>query len=175
MINYEKEKKEMDDIYILKEIAKFDRNVWKLFRMLNKECYEYFIVKGYEYELNFRTIKIDGNGTWYELDGQYHRSDGPAMIWNSGSKSWWCNGNLHRLDGPAVIHNNAGEEWWVNGKLHRTDGPAIIYNNGDEEWWVNSKRHRIGGPAIVYYKYDRKKYNRWFIDGKLILKENEKE
>ena len=44
---------------------------------------------------------------------------------------------LHRTDGPAIEYANGDKTWIVNGKLHRLDGPAVKYKDGDESWWVN--------------------------------------
>ena len=140
----------MDNIYILKEIAKYDSKVWRLFSLLNREMNKYFCVKGKEYEMCFRKVGIDGNGTYYLLDGKYHRSDGPAMIYNDGSEFWFVNGLMHRLDGPAVI--------------------CKYYCNW---WYKNGKHHRLDGPAIEYVKEDMKKHNQWFVNGERIEKEYE--
>ena len=136
----------MNNIYILKEIAKFDKKVWRLFSLLNKEMNEYFNVKGKKYELNFRRIEKDKRGIYYKLDNNYHRSDGPAVIYNDGDETWYFNGQYHRLDGPAIIRKNYCNHWYKNGKLHRLDG-----------------------PAIEYVKECNKKFNRWWVDGVEIL------
>ena len=142
----------MDNIYILKEIARWNKGVWKLFNLLNKEMNKYFCIRNKEYEICFREIKKDISGTYYLLDEKYHRTDGPAMIYNNGSENWYFNGILHRLDGPAKI--------WM-GYCNR--------------WYVNGKRHRSDGPAVEYYKECNKIHDEWFIDGKRIVKENKKE
>lgn len=36
-------------------------------------------------------------------------------------------GQYHRVDGPAIIYDNFTECWYFNGELHREDGPAIIF------------------------------------------------
>ena len=88
---------------------------------------------------------------------------------------------LHRLDGPAVLFENGSKEWWVDGKLHRISGPAIEWVNGTKEWWVNGKRHRIGGPSIEgptgnksYFindkKLNTKKVETWIKDNNINLK-----
>ena len=46
---------------------------------------------------------------------------------------------LHRTDGPAIEYVNGDKSWWVDGKLHRTDGPAIERADGYKEWWVNDR------------------------------------
>ena len=59
---------------------------------------------------------IDANGDkyWRNANGQFHRTDGPAIEWDSGSKAWYVNGELHRLDGPAVINAKGGKEWYID-------------------------------------------------------------
>ena len=62
-------------------------------------------------------------------------------------EEWWLDGNRHRTDGPAyrTWYENGElecEEWWLDGNRHRTDGPAYQrwYENGElecEEWWLN--------------------------------------
>jgi hypothetical protein len=53
----------------------------------------------------------------------------------------WGNeqGSLHRADGPAVVWNNGTKEWWNNNKRHELDGPAVEWANGYIEWWVNNR------------------------------------
>ena len=49
----------------------------------------------------------------YELDGQRHRIDGPAVI-DGDRQEWWLNGKRHRIDGPAFISGDY-QAWWLNG------------------------------------------------------------
>ena len=134
----------MNSIFILKEIARWDKSVWRLFSLLNREMNEYFNIKGYEYEIAFRMIEKSYIGTYYYLDGQYHRSDGPASAYNNGIEEWWFNGELHRSDGPAIISINYCAWWYKNNLLHRLDGPAIEYideiNKRRNEWWIDGKK-----------------------------------
>ena len=53
---------------------------------------------------------IDKYGTkkWYNKEGEYHRTDGPAIELANGDKSWYQDGELHRIDGPAVEYSNIG-------------------------------------------------------------------
>ena len=60
-------------------------------------------------------------------------------------------GQYHRLDGPAVIYTpdlpyqlgtmigNGYEEWWVEDKRHRLDGPAYIDTGGLIKWYINHR------------------------------------
>ena len=57
----------------------------------------------------------------------------------NGDKYCYLNGNLHRTDGPALEFINGHKAWYLNGKPHRTDGPAIEWPNGDKEWYLNGK------------------------------------
>jgi hypothetical protein len=54
-----------------------------------------------------------------------------------GTRIWWLNGEPHRTDGPAVERANGTRKWYLNGKLHRTDGPAAEYADGTREWYLN--------------------------------------
>ena len=57
--------------------------------------------------------------------------------YTNGSKEWYLNGNYHRTDGPAVEYSTGFKEWWINGELHRTDGPAVEWKNGHKQWFLN--------------------------------------
>ncbi len=53
---------------------------------------------------------------------------------------YYRNGKLHRTDGPAVIYESGKMKYYRNGKLHRTNGPAVEYkdfNNKSEELAYN--------------------------------------
>ena len=57
----------------------------------------------------------------------------------NGSRYWLLNGEFHRTDGPAVELFNGTKHWYLNGEFHRTDGPAIEYANGTKFWYVNGE------------------------------------
>ena len=38
-------------------------------------------------------ISSRGDQFWLNYNGQYHREDGPAVIWANGTKTWWINSN----------------------------------------------------------------------------------
>ena len=63
-------------------------------------------------------IEVDRDGTrrYYNTAGQYHRIDGPAILWANGSKMWWQNEQLHRTDGPAVEWADGRKRWYINGE-----------------------------------------------------------
>jgi hypothetical protein len=60
----------------------------------------------------------DGTKKWKNENGQYHRDDGPAIIYSSGRKEWWKNGQWHRDDGPAIIRPDGTQSWFIKGKYY---------------------------------------------------------
>lgn len=40
-----------------------------------------------------------------------------------------ANGKLHRSNGPAVIYANGDKSWYKDGELNRSNGPALIYTD----------------------------------------------
>jgi hypothetical protein len=57
----------------------------------------------------------------------------------SGTLRWTQNHEFHRLNGPAVIWFDGFQSWWKNGKRHRKDGPALIWPDGRQSWWKNGE------------------------------------
>jgi hypothetical protein len=57
------------------------------------------------------------NEFWYDDDGNYHRDNGPAIIYNSryGNSEWQQHGKLHRLDGPAIDFRYR-KEYYIDGE-----------------------------------------------------------
>mgnify|MGYP006423789001 CR=1 FL=1 len=80
---------------------------------------------------------------------------------NNFEIKYYLNGELHRSDGPAkIVYNKSNieaEYYFHNGKLHRENGPARILYNEDEyiieaEYYIhNGKLHRKDGPAAIFY------------------------
>jgi len=81
----------------------------------------------------------DGDKLWY-LNGNFHRTDGPAVELADGHKAWYLNGKCHRTDGPAIEWPNGDKRWYLNGNFHRTDGPAIECSDGTKYWYLNDER-----------------------------------
>lgn len=48
---------------------------------------------------NYRISDGNGNEFWYNSNGEYHRENGPAIIYTNIKKQ---HGKRHRLDGPAI-------------------------------------------------------------------------
>ena len=85
-------------------------------------------------------IKYRYHSEWNNEEGQHHREDGPAVVWDDGDEEWWQYGKLHRLDGPAMISKSVGYKYWyMDGKRHRVDGPAIEYGCGNNVWYYQGK------------------------------------
>ena len=68
--------------------------------------------------LKYHRIEVDGDGSrrYYNTNGELHRTDGPAVEYADGDKSWYQNGQLHRIDGPAVEWADGIKEWYINGE-----------------------------------------------------------
>jgi len=75
----------------------------------------------------------DRHWEWRDEYGRFHRIDGPALVYNHGSKYWFVNGLHHRLDGPAYIRFDGYTEWWVND--------YEITNDVNE--WINENNFTI--------------------------------
>lgn len=48
-------------------------------------------------------------------------------------------GVLHNEDGPAVIYENGTKRWYIDGKAHREDGAAVEYKNGKKIYLYNGR------------------------------------
>ena len=88
-----------------------------------------------EYKVEVHNDRTD----WYNLEGQRHREDGPAVEYADEYKAYYINGKRHREDGPAVEFSNGDKYYYINDKLHREDGPAIEYLDGYKSYYINGK------------------------------------
>lgn len=86
---------------------------------------------------NERSYFKDDDGTqyWY-LDGEYHREDGPAVMFTDGYTMWYQHGKKHREGGPAISKPDGTKVWYYCGQRHRMDGPASIYPEGHKCWYI---------------------------------------
>jgi len=87
------------------------------------------------------TVNDEGTTRWYNLEGNLHREDGPAIERSDGHKSWWINDRLHREDGPAIEWDDGTKSWWVNGKRHREDGPSVERSDGSKAWYLDGVKY----------------------------------
>jgi hypothetical protein len=63
-------------------------------------------------------VKVSDSKTeWYNLNGELHREDGPAIEFDDGDKYWYINGERHREDGPAIEYADGDKSWYINGEL----------------------------------------------------------
>ena len=91
-------------------------------------------------QLKYRIeVGKDGRCRYYNIAGQLHRTDGPAVEWVNGEHRWYQSGLLHRDDGPAVEWADGSKSWWQNGQRHRTDGPAVELTCGYTEYRINGE------------------------------------
>jgi len=80
--------------------------------------------------------------------------EGSGIPNERGDIFWYVNGKLHRLEGPARIwQDGTKKRWYQNGIPHRIDGPAVEYANNDKRykwWYLNGKfiAFRIENPII---------------------------
>jgi hypothetical protein len=63
-----------------------------------------------------------------------------VKVYDSGTREWYLDGQLHRTDGPAIEWASGAREWYLNGKLHREDGPALEQLNGTRLWYLNGRQ-----------------------------------
>ena len=76
--------------------------------------------KNREVMVEYRVKVYDDKTEWLNLDGKYHREDGPAVEYVDGYKAWYWNGQRHRLDGPAIEDADGTEYFFIDGK-HYTE------------------------------------------------------
>jgi len=64
------------------------------------------------------TVIVRKNSTrWYNLEGQLHRVDGPAVEYADGNKLYYINGELHREDGPSIEHVDGSKSYYIKGRF----------------------------------------------------------
>lgn len=96
-------------------------------------------------------VNSAGTKEW-RLNGQVHRTDGPAIEYANGDKIWYRKTLLHREHGPAIENANGSKQWWINGELHRDDGPAVEWADGRKEWWLNGNRLNQSQMSPLVYQ-----------------------
>jgi hypothetical protein len=63
-------------------------------------------------------FKLSENSDAYYKGYLIHRENGPAVIWNDGSASWYFEGKRHRIDGPAIEYKDGRRYWYLHGKRY---------------------------------------------------------
>lgn len=69
----------------------------------------------------------DGTKEWW-VCGQWHRLDGPAVVWLDGTKIWYFKDNRHRLDGPACEYWDGYKEWYIDGIQVTEEQCKLLYD-----------------------------------------------
>jgi hypothetical protein len=82
-----------------------------------------------------------------DSNNEFHRDDGPAVVYANGDKFWYKHGVVHREGGPAIIRANGSQSWLYNGVLHREGGPAVIYPNGLYSWFTHGLHQKAPGST----------------------------
>ena len=113
--------------------------------VVNKKCdwfantADWFAEIAKEYAIGTGQCILTDCVCWYQ-DGELHRKNEPALIYNFGRKEWWMKGKCHR-EGAAAVENSDGSKVWMqNGEYHRDDGPAM--HGGlitDVTWYLNGE------------------------------------
>jgi len=62
----------------------------------------------------YRVKVYENRIEWYNLDGQLHRENGPAVEYANGTKEWYVNDRRHREDGPAIEWVDGSKFWYIN-------------------------------------------------------------
>ena len=63
-------------------------------------------------------ISIGEYCVFYSDDnGEAHRNNGPAIIYNNESKSYWKHGKFHRLNGLSIEGLYGYKQWYYEGKF----------------------------------------------------------
>ena len=87
----------------------------------------------------YKVLVYEDRTEWLNMEGQLHRVDGPAVVYNDGKTEWWVNGQLHRIDGPAIECFYMSPSWLVNKILSGTKGlDNVSYSS--EQWWIEGNR-----------------------------------
>jgi hypothetical protein len=88
------------------------------------------------------TTDSTGNKFW-TMNGDYHRTDGPAAEWADGDNYWWLNDRIHRTDGPAIEEADGNKQWYLNGRRFYTF----------DEWLEENTEISDGGKVMMKLKY----------------------
>lgn len=60
---------------------------------------------------------------------------------------------LHNENGPAIIYDNGTKYYFIDGKKHRINGPAVIFNNDNNgSWFYNNK---YVGTNLTQEEFDK--------------------
>jgi hypothetical protein len=70
------------------------------------------------------------------------------------TKRWFDKeGNFHRLNGPAVIYYDGDREWYRHGELHREAGPAFEWFSSDIfKWYKDGEEYEPSAHELMVWK-----------------------
>ena len=73
------------------------------------------------------TISPLGTKRWINKKSEYHRLNGPAIMYRDGDMHWYRHGQRHRDDGPARIWPSERiEGWWKDGEPYEPSAHELI-------------------------------------------------
>jgi len=81
-------------------------------------------------------IKIN---TWLFDYIKEHPTFTGCVLDQDNNKAWYKNGEYHRVDGPALEYITGTKVWFKDGLKHKEDGPACEYSDGSVYWYLHSK------------------------------------
>jgi hypothetical protein len=62
------------------------------------------------------------------------------VISEIGTRIYYLNDRFHRENGPAIEYISGSKEYWIHGQLHREDGPAAEFSSGIKWYFLNNQR-----------------------------------
>src|ERR1700691_5670336 len=89
--------------------------------------------------------------------------------YSSGNIHYFLNREFHREDGPAIIWDDGTIFYCLYGKLHREDGPAIIYKNGALRYYLNDNNITKEVNEWLSGETDIPPYEKWDNNTRLIF------
>ena len=92
-----------------------------------------------------------------------------VKVYDNGKIEWQLDGKYHREDGPAIIRPDGTKYWCKNGEYHREDGPAVIWPDGIKEWYLNGERY-----TEKEFNAEMQRRNSPSCDGKIVEIEGKK-
>lgn len=94
-----------------------------------------------EHQDGFKEWFIHGEAlTEEEFNERMKPKEYPTLEINPhGVKIWTLNGQTHRTDGPAVEYLDGSAMWYQYDQLHRLDGPAVEWATGQKAWFIEGK------------------------------------
>lgn len=92
-----------------------------------------------------RSIDQAGSEIWHRVDQPdiIHREDGPAIIWDDGSKFWYYDGVNHNENGPSAIYRTGKVYWHYHGMHLEFDEWCVTTGKTSEDKLVLKIKYGI--------------------------------